>query len=73
MWEGDACSLVTHLLPHLMHDFLGKIFPVEDEVVNVGKIGVVVGNFHTPKAFEPHGILNIQSDDALQADPSRTP
>ena len=54
--------------PHLTRDFVGKIFPVEDEVVKVGRIGVVVGDFHTLKVFEPHSIPNIRSDDAPEVD-----
>ena len=42
-------------------------------VVQVGTIGVVVGNFHTLKVFEPHGIPNIRVDDAPEADCSQTP
>ena len=48
MRKGAGCSLVTHSLPHVTHHFLGKIFPVEDEFVEVGRIGVLVGNF-TPR------------------------
>ena len=73
MLESATCPLVTGILPHLTHGFLGKIFPGEDEVVNIGRIGVVVGNFHTPKIFLPHSIPNIRSDDAPEADTSRTP
>ena len=49
MWVSATCPLVTGILPRLTQDFLGEIFPIEDEVVKVGRIGVVVGNFHTPK------------------------
>ena len=73
MSKSATCPLVTGILPHLTHDFLGKIFSFEDEVVKVGRIGVVVENFHTPKVFEPHGIPNIRSDDASEADFSRAP
>ena len=61
MWESATCPLVMGMLRHLTHDFLGKIFPVEDEVVKAGRVGVVVGNFHTPKVFEPGGIPKIQA------------
>ena len=66
--ESATCRLVTGILPHLTHDFLGKIFPVEDEVIKIGRIGVVVGSFHTPKVFEPHSIPHIRNDDAPEAD-----
>ena len=73
MWESATCPLVTGILLHLTHDMLGKTFPVEDEVVKVGRIGVVVGKFHPLKVFEPHGISNTRSDDAPEADSSQTP
>ena len=73
MWKGAACPLVADLLPHVIHDFLGKIFPVGDEVVKVGRIGVIVGHFHTLEVFEPHSIPNISSDDAPDVDSSRSP
>ena len=56
MWESATCPLVTGILLHITHDFLGKIFPVEDEVVEVCRVGVLVGNFHTPKVFKPQAI-----------------
>ena len=70
-----TCNMPTchGLLLHLTHDFLGKIFPVEDEAVEVRQIGVVDGILHTPKVFEPHCIPNIRSNDAPKADSSRTP
>ena len=59
MWDCAACPRVTHLLPHVSHDFLGKIFLVEDEAVEGARIGVLVGNFHTPQVFEPPSMVNI--------------
>ena len=48
-------------------------FPVKDEVIKVGRTGVIVENFHTPKVFEPHSTPSIRSDDAPEVDSSRTP
>ena len=73
MWESATSPLVTGILPHLTHNFFGETFPVEDEIVEAGRIGILVGNFHTPKVFEPHSIPNIRGDDAPEADSARAP
>ena len=73
MWENAAGPLVTGMLPHPTLDFLGKIFLVEDEVLEVGRMGVIVGISHTLKAFEHDSIPNIRSDDASRQIPPELP
>ena len=70
IWKGVACPLVTDLLLHVIHNCLGTIFPVEDEGVEVGWIGVVLGNFHTSEVSNPHTIPDIRNDAATKPDAS---
>ena len=70
MWVSATCPLVTGILLRLTRDFLGKIFPVEEEVVKIGRIGVVAGNLHTPKVTP---LIYMSSRGRASASPTLRP
>ena len=56
VWECPTYPLVPWRSPRLADDLLGEVLPIQDEVIQVGGVAIVVGDFHSPEVVNPDGI-----------------
>ena len=53
---------------HLADDLLGEVLPIQDEVIQVGGVAIVVGDFDSPEAVNPDGVSDIRSHHSTKTD-----
>ena len=68
VWECRAYPLVPWRSSHLADDLLGEVPPIQDEVIQVGGVAIVIGDFHSPEVVNPDGVSDIHSHHSTETD-----
>ena len=68
VWECPTFPLVSWRSLHLADDLLGEVLPIEDEVIQVGGVAIVVGDFDSPEVLNPDGVSDVRSHHSTETD-----
>ena len=68
MWECPAYPLVPRRSPHLTDHLLGKVLPIQDEVIQVGGVAIILGDFDSPEVVNPDGVSDVLSHHSTETD-----
>ena len=68
VWECPAYPLVPWRPSHLADDLLGEVLPIQDEVVHVGGVAIVIGDFDSPEVVNLDGVSDVCSHYSTETD-----
>ena len=68
VWECPTYPLVPGRSLHLAHDHLGDVLPIQDEIIQVGGVAIVVGDFDSPEVVNPDGLSDVRSHHSTDTD-----
>ena len=71
VWKCPTYPLVPWRFPHLADDLLSEVLPIQDEVIQVGGVAIVVGDFDSPEVVNPDGVSDVRSHHSTETDTTR--
>ena len=68
VWECPTYPLVPWRSLHLADDLLGEVLPIQVEVIQVGGVAIIVGDFDSPEVVNPDGVSDVRSHHSTETD-----